>query len=234
MLGKKWEEDSENKYIHRLQSRIDAESDMSDKLGAIMEVARSSESHFGRFALSVQRLKRAEKQKDLFWVAAERLIMEILLYESIDTIFIVLALLDFDKFHLKASLDGYGVSGESASEILSILNILENQASEILAFEQEFSLQLDFLRAVDEKEGITFLGHKHWQDFVPGSFDQSFFRYFKTARRVLDNRLHKKPRIWTNQTVAQFMKRRGYPDIFKIYQKLERMVEPAAIKDRIA
>jgi hypothetical protein len=215
-------------YFLRMRERLRKTESMAVLVAHIYEVALSGEKHFERLRLAHKRHERAQLFGDHAAMQMEKSIMHALLYEAADTSFLVMNLLDFDQFELQASVSGSGLAGESAAEITRILHALEQQCRKLHGLEHDLGLALDYSRPLDEKEGITFHIHRHWQDFVPGSVPESFNAYFSRARFALLQRLAQRPRCWGgHQSIRQYLQRGEHAALLTAIDKLEKSHIPA-------
>lgn len=194
-------------FSERVFERLDEHPDQDAYMAQLTQLYRSAEEHIERFRVAQRRRDRALRFGDHAAVEVEHSTMAALLYEAMDTVYLVVQLFDADRLRLESSLDGKGIRGEDASFVASLLDRLENISRRILAYEREENLTLDFRHPVDEREGITYTTRKHWQDIVPGSLEKSFFAYFIRARDAIGKRLNQVPRFWHQQTLAQALAR---------------------------
>ena len=88
----------------------------------IWRLILSADRHLSRFDLAARRFERAVEHKEHRAEDVERDNMLALLYESADTIFMVLQMTDPDALELQPSLDGAGMSGEDAGFVYDVLN----------------------------------------------------------------------------------------------------------------
>lgn len=210
-----------NEYVERVKGRLSQALDAKNCAAQAWFLARSAEDHFARLELPWRRYLRAREQKDLASIAYERRLMLALMYEIADTAYLVMNMLDFKRLELESSADGYGLAGESATDVVKTLGYLNDQCGKLISFENRLGLRLDFKDPVDEKEGLTFNKHRHWQDFVVGSASDSFYRYFADARLILTQRLNAAPKFWAHQTVRQYLQNKGYRALYEILRRLE-------------
>lgn len=192
-------------YFERIRERY-REGGADAMRCSVWRLVRSTERHFDRFGLAERRYERAARSGDEEMIGREREIMHALLYEAVDTVYMVLNILDPDGLEVRPSLDGVGLSGEDAIFVDQTLNQLERIASRVLSYAKEYKLPLDFQRAVDEVEGVTYTQHCHWRDFVPGSAEESFFAYFADVQRALALRLMQVSKLW-HKSVQQLLLR---------------------------
>lgn len=218
------ETNSTGEYFFRLDQRLGQDQGIAVKTMGIMNVAQSAERHFERLDLAEKRYQRAGMLPDLAAQAYEKKIILILLYDIVDTSYIVLNILDFDELELEASADGLGLTGESAADVLQIIGTLNKQCQRVLKIEKKYDFKVDFSEVVDELEGITYTKNIHWQDFVHGSIAESFYTYFSRAQDSLKERMQHSPRLWEDQTIEQYLKRKGYDALSAMVQRLERVV----------
>ncbi len=214
-------DDSLREYYDRINQRLTKFSGVHNRIAQGWFLAKSAEDHFARYELPCRRYLRARGERDLASVAYERRVMLAILYEVADTAYLVMNVLDFDEIDLESSGDGYGLTGEGAADVLKVLSCLDNQCARLISLENKFDLRVDFSRPVDEKEGMTFVTHRHWQDFVAGSAEESFLAYFSRARQTVSARLNQRPRFWANQTVRQYIQAKGYRALIEILRRLE-------------
>ncbi|NMC62155.1 MAG: hypothetical protein GYA55_03210 [SAR324 cluster bacterium] len=208
-------------YFERVNYRMSIASKIGNYLVSISYLANLADNHIRRFDLAAKRFLRAMKLHDKMSQAFERVLMFITLYEAIDHLCIVLNLLDFEKLDLESSLDGHGLSGDSAAEVVHLLNSVDEKARKIIRLEEENHIIADFYEAFDEKQGLTYTTLSHWQDFVAGSIQQSFRDYFKSARQAVHYRLEQKPRFWKNQSIRQYLHRKNYKALLRVIGDLE-------------
>lgn len=213
------ETDSFAEYFERISQRC-CESAAEPARCCIWRLIRSADRHFDRFVLAARRYERALKRQDRHMMQAERDIMHALLYETADTVYIVLQILDPDLFEVRPSLDGSGLSGEDAMFIDETLNRLERISKKVMHHAAEFQLQLDFKRPVDEIEGVTYIQHCHWRDFVPGSCEASFYGYFAEVQRGISHRLTQAVRFWHKRSVQQLWLKPKRPAMVAVVRAL--------------
>lgn len=216
------ETDSLEEYFDRLERRIRRGESVGKKIIRIQQIAKSAEDHFKRLSLPQERYLRAIEMHDDLSAAFERRTMLALLYEIVDTSFIVMNLLDFDELDLESSQNGHGLTGNSAFTVVHILTVLDDQCATVAQIEKEFDLIVDFVHPVDEKRGITYEGKSHWQDFFPGSVEKSFHLYFSQAQQSMNRRLDQRPRIWERQTIREYLRKHRYVSLVEMLGRLER------------
>jgi len=190
-----------SEYVERVKERCCNSSGREMLRCCIWRLLLSADRHLARFDLAARRYERAKEHKDTRAEHVERDNMLALLYESADTVYMVVQILDPDLLDLTSSLDGVGISGEDAGFVLDAVKRLEKISGEILRCADEHGLRLDFSRPVDEREGVTYTQHCHWRDFVDGSVEQSFYSYFAEAQRAVSHRLAQVPRFWRQRAL---------------------------------
>lgn len=209
-----------DEYYTRLEDRLKYCASTTKRVMQIREIAASANDHFGRIGAARRRLIRARASGDFASAHFERRVLLALLYEIMDTFFIVVYLLDFEAFDLDPSADGEGLSGTAAATFVSILSLLERQSRELLALERDLELKANFKEPVDEKEGITYLGQPHWQDFHGVSVEESFVQYFSRAKQSVTAWLADRPNLWAGQSVEEYLKKKGYSHLLQILRRL--------------
>lgn len=209
-----------DEYYTRLEDRLKSCASTTRRVMQIREIAASANDHFVRAATARRRLIRARASGDLSSAQFERRVLLALLYEIMDTFFIVVYLLDFEAFDLEPSADGEGLSGTAAATFVSILSMLEQQSRKLLALEVELELSANFKEPVDEKEGITYLRHRHWQDFHGISVEESFIHYFSRAKQSVTAWLADRPHLWAGQSVEEYLKKKGYSHLLRVLHRL--------------
>ena len=218
--------ESAREYLERLNQRL-ADSVSREALCCkIWQVAKSAERHWQRCELAVKRYHRALDRKNDLAVNYEKEVMLILSYEALDTVFIALQLLDLDKLNLQSSTDGAGLTGEDANYVFELLQMLDNICKRVLENASKYGIKIDFLKPVDELEGITFFDSSHWYNFVPSSVEKSFTHYFTQARRALNHRLNQIPSFWQKHTMVDVIVRGKYVSLRKAVYCLQRAVFP--------
>ena len=215
------ETDSLNDYFAPIGARLQDLHIGQNLYTQALFLLKSSEVHFTRHRLAERRLLRAQAANDPIGVAYENSVIHALLYEIADTIYQVVALLDFDQLDLSASMDGCGLAGECAAEVVLALSALDRQCAGLLELERKHSVNIDFKTAIDEKEGISFEKHRHWQDFVAGSVAKSFRSYFALAQTAVRTRLSQRPKFWRDQMVGQYLNRKGHESLNEILGRLD-------------
>ena len=215
------ETDLLSEFFGRLKQRMSDEQSVTRKLTHLKAVAHSSDKHFERLVLARKRLARACAAGDRNSIEYEEQVILALLYEIADTIYMVSGLLELKDLQLGPSADGQGIVGEHAAELTHILDTMNRTAAKLLQLEQELSLKLDFSRPVDEKEGITFETHPHWQGFSSLSFVESFDAYFLRAQQLVAARLNEKIPFLHNRTVREQLVRKGRKELVEILARLE-------------
>lgn len=197
------ESDSFDDYFDRVKERIRESDDIEVQHARIRRITASAEHHFQRLASSELRYQRAKSLGDATSATWELDTMTALLYEALDTVYIVFQAMDPNALRIEATLDGRGIAGEDAPFLREILDSLERICTRLQDIEARLNIPLDFSRPVDEREGITYEKHRHWQDFVPNSVAESFNSYFAQARHGIHTLLHSTPKFWTKQTVRE-------------------------------
>jgi hypothetical protein len=129
--------------------------------------------------------------------------------------------LDLDRLELQSSGDGFGFVGEQAADVVRILGMLDAQAKRLIEAEAQYDLRADFVVPVDEKQGVTFIRKRHWQDFVPGSTKESFYGYFQQAQVVVKRRLEQRPSFWARQTFRDYLSTKGYKALLAVLLRLD-------------
>ena len=208
-------------YFERLEGRVRKAARAGQVLAPLIHISAISGKHLMRFNEAARRLGRAERLGDRSSQLFERTLMYVLLYETVDHLCMVLNLLDFDTLDLESALDGHGLAGESASEVVTLLSGIDKRAHEVLSLEKAYHLHLDFGEPLDEKRGLTFTEFAHWQDFVPGSLAHSFRDYFRNVRQNLHHRLEQRPVFWKQQSLRQYLHRRRHDALLRIIERLE-------------
>ena len=212
---------STEEYLDRIDERMRKASTIGKRLAPVAQIVGNSEKHFVRVGLSAKRLHRATTLLDRMSQTFERSLIYVLLYEAVDHVCMVFNLLDFESMDLESALDGHGLAGESAAEVVQLFHMLNEKAGRILELEGQHHLHLDFSEPVDEKEGITWTTIPHWQDFVPGSVQHSFRDYFRGVREAVHRRLEQRPRFWKSQNIRQYLHRKGHAELLRVIGKLE-------------
>ncbi len=208
-------------YYSRLAERLGHEQNVVRKLIRLRGILESAQSHVQRLAQSRRRYLRARNHGDRTGAHYELEIMSALLYEIADTVFMVCNLLELNELDLSASADGQGLVGEHAAEVVYLFDRMESYCKQLLQFEREMELRLDFQRPVDEKEGVTYSEHVHWQDFVRGSVDESFFAYFSRAQREIRRRISQPIAFLGGRTVREQLQRKGRTALLELIRRLE-------------
>ena len=214
--------DSPNDYFAPIKERLQELHTSKNLCTQALFLLKSSEVHFDRYNSAQKRLRRAITTHDQVGIKYETELILILLYEIADNIFQIVALLDLDQLPLAASMDGLGLAGESAAEVVITFSSLDQQCSRLLEIERCHSLNLDFRKYLDEREGLSYEAHKHWQDFVPNSVADSFYAYFALAQATVRERLSQKPRFWNEQIIGQYLNRKGYQNLNEVLSRLEK------------
>lgn len=210
-----------DEYLERVALRLKEARTIGKKMASLRHLAVETENHLCRFRLCEKRFKRAVRLGDKMAQTFERSLMYVLLYEACDHIFMVMQVLDPEGFLLESSLDGHGLTGESAAEIVLLVQNLDRKAREILELDRACQMHLDFQEPYDEKEGITYVTSPHWQEFTPGSISESFRDYFRSVRAGVHKRLEQRPKFWKNQTIRQHLHRKGYSALLQVIERLE-------------
>ena len=187
----------------------------------VWQVARSAQRHLQRFDLAAKRLERAIEAKDKRAIASEKDTMLALLYETVDTVYIVVQMLNPDALSLESVSDESSFSGEDAHFVYDLLQLLERVCAQALRSARIYNLDIDFKRAVQEREGVTYQTHGHWLDFSPGSTERSFFDYFAHAQHAVGERLGQVPKFWKTRTFRQALARANRPALREVLFKLE-------------
>ncbi len=218
--------ESAQEYLERLNQRITDAVDREALCCKIWQITKTAERHWQRYQLSIKRYERAKAIENSMAMTYEKEIMLILSYEILDTIYIALQLLDLDKLNLQSSSDGHGLAGEDANYVFELLQSLDNLCTRTIDSSIQQGVKIDFLRPVDELEGITFTESGHWHDFVPGSIERSFSLYFTQARRGLNHRLNQIPHFWRTNTLVDVIVRGKYVNLRKAIYCLQRAIFP--------
>lgn len=213
-------DDTLHSYFGRLHQRIQEREAVETQLLQIETLSQAAENHFVRFGEARRRYQVAINLQDDTSIAFERRVMLILMLEVIDHLCMGINLIDFEKLQLESAKDGLGLAGESALVVSRVLEQLNQYAGRVLRSEEELSFTADFSAAVDEKRGITFVGRPHWSDFVPGFTTKSFNGYFTQAQAALREKLATSPNFWTHQTISQYLERKEYTPLLKLYSRL--------------
>jgi len=208
-------------YFERLDEHMQKAANLEQRLVQITAIAKSAENHFSRLEYARRRHARALLHKDSLAANYETQCILALMYEILDTGYIVFNLLDFDSLGLKSSADGFGLAGDQAHAVIQLLNTLDSQAARLLALEKELMLKADFTIPVDERENVTYVKRRHWQDYVSGSIEQSFFHYFSRAKETVTQHLEKKPSFWAAQDMRRYLKSKGYTALLETLTRLE-------------
>lgn len=215
------ETDSFDEFLERLKQRTKGYAEHGSGRIFIMDIAHSAEQHLERLPVVARRYQRALVLDDTIAAAYEKETMLALLYEALDTVYIVLQILDLNALSLESSLDGVGLAGEDASFVSSLVQTLEHVCEHVRKLERKYNIELNFNTAVDEREGITYTRHAHWQDFVPGSISESFYSYFAQAREGVIHRLETVPKFWPRQTIREALARSRRPALIEMIRRLE-------------
>lgn len=217
---------STREYLERLSERATGNISREALCCKIWQITKTAERHWHRLLLSQKRLARATSINNAAALAYEKEVILISAYEILDTVYIALQLLDLDRLHLQSSSDGLGLTGEDANYVFELLQNLDNLCLKTLEAAAENGIKIDFLRPVDELEGITFTESGHWYDFVPGSIERSFSLYFTQARRSLNHRLNQVPHFWRSNTLTDVIIRGRYVSLRKAVYCLQRAIFP--------
>jgi hypothetical protein len=220
------ENDPFDEFLERIEQRTKGSAGHGAGCVFIMDIAHSAEQHLERFPVVARRYHRALELNEATAAAYEKETMLALLYEALDTVYLVLQILDLNSLNLESSLDGTGLTGEDASFVSGLSQVLEHTCEQILELEQQHHLQLDFGTPVDEREGVTYSLHAHWQDFVPGSVSDSFYSYFAQARQRVMRRLNTVPKFWPRQTVREALAKSRRPALAQMVKRLEQASFP--------
>ena len=182
---------------------------------------QAANKHLERLDVAGRRIKRAAGLHDHPLYTVERETAAALVYEAFDHLCMAFVLLDFTRLELSAAADGSGLIGDTVLAVLHIIDAMEAEAKQLLRFEHENHVRLDFLHPIDEREGVTYQTHRHWQDFVKGSIQESFTAYFAQTRRAVRDRLAQRPPYWEHQTVRGYLERRGCFALLTLFHRLE-------------
>lgn len=213
-------------YFERIKQRMTDSVSREALCCKIWQVAKTAERHWQRSELAGKRYQRAVAANNQIASEYEKEVMLILSYEMLDTVFIALQLLDLDKLNLHSSSDGAGLAGEDANYVFELLQLLENICTRVHDNSTKYGIRVDFLRPVDELEGITFTESGHWHNFDSSSVERSFSLYFTQARRGLNHRLNQIPHFWRKQTMVDVIVRGKYINLRKAIYSLQRAVFP--------
>ena len=207
-------------YFDRVNLRLIASNSVMERTHELEQIATTGRGHLDRFILASKRYERAVKFGDKVSKAYETEVMSACLYETWDTTYIVLHLLGLSTLNLDTSADGYGLTGDSASCVVQILGLLNQQCEKAFELESQYSLNLLFDKSVDEREGITFVHKPHWCDFAFNSVEESFKKYFARAKRSTREALIRKPLFWKHQNFRQYLERHNYTGITRAAVRL--------------
>jgi|GEM_PF-3590306 len=208
-------------YNQRLEEHIQKNRRHEAMCVGIWQLARTADRHLSRLTLALERYRRALLLHDSIAAAYEKETVLALLYETLDTIFIVVQQLDLNQLRLEASSDGSGMVGEDANFLCNLLQRLERTSARTLETAKLYRLALDFKTPVDEREGITYTQHAHWRDFVPGCPEKSFTLYFAQAQHAISARLNEKLRFADGLTYGQVLGRSNRPALREVLRRLE-------------
>ncbi|NMC61661.1 MAG: hypothetical protein GYA55_00690 [SAR324 cluster bacterium] len=203
-----------NDYIDGIEKRFFEYTDIAGKLARLRTTACTAEHHLERFKLASKRLLRAKSLRDRISEKYEFDVLQILLYEAMDHVFMVFSALDLDDFDLKAPIVGQGFLGDYALDILSLFSLLEKNSERILKIEAQSELRLDFSIPLDEKEGVTFNHYCHWNNI-------GFEPYFNQASKIIHERLDAKPRVLQKQSMRDFLRRKQYSCLLSLLGRIE-------------
>ncbi|MDC0357234.1 hypothetical protein OAO01_00330 [Oligoflexia bacterium] len=212
---------SAREYFFRLDQRLQAKEGVVGKIILIKSIAKSAEKHLKKSDLSFRRYKQALKSQDDVSIAYEKNILLALMYEIIDTSYIVLNLLNFDELDLDSSNDGLGLAGGSSVDVAQVLSNLDAQCVRVLRLETDLDIRIDFSHAVDERKGVTYTRHPHWKNFVAGDDDASFFSYFFRGQTFIKERMNQIPKFWVEQNFRQYLRRHSYHALLDMVARLE-------------
>ena len=201
-------------YLEAVGKRFEEDADAYRKFAQFRSIAGAGSHHLARFDLAERRLGLAKASSDRISREYEHEVMNILLYEALDHVFMAFSRLDLDALGLRMPEVGQGLTGEYASEVLSILEILEALGAEILEREKRCGLNLDFSHSYREKEGITYNTQRHWGNGDPRE-------YFTQARSLISDMLRKKLAFRSGQTTADFLRHRGYKRLLESLTRLD-------------
>ena len=195
-------------YAERLKERALSTDEREQLHCNIWRELLSADRHISRFDMAARRYERAASVHDARAMFVERENMLASLYETIDTVFLVIRMIDPDVLDLQSSLDGVGITGDDAGFVHEVLERLEKICEEVIKREDAYKLSLDFSVPVDEREGVTYTHHPHWRDFVEGSIERSFFLYFEQVQKELSKHISKVPKFWRQRKLQQFFTKR--------------------------
>jgi len=213
---------SAKEYFYRLDKRLQRGKGVDERIIQITNIAASTETHLVKCDMSKRRYEQAVKNQDEISIAFEKNIMLALMYEIVDTSYIVMNLLNFNELDLDSSRDGSGLAGESAHDVVQVISALNDYCTKVLALETDLKLKVDFRQAVDEQMGLTYDLHPHWKNFFAGDYEISFYSYFARTQFFIEERMTQKPRFWTGQSVWQYLRRNGYHALLEMLARLEK------------
>lgn len=193
----------------------------------IWQFARTVERHFARLAPAEERYLQAKRQGNLQATQYEKETVLALLYEIADTVFMTIQQLDLNSLHLESSADGLGLTGEDATFVFNLLELLERTCARTLNTARRLELELNFQQAVDELKGITYTQHAHWKDLIPGSPKESFFAHFQRSQRAITERLNEKAKFLRNRTWRHALAKANRPALREMIERLENARFPA-------
>ncbi len=225
-MNQRTDDDTTNlrEYYSRVEDRLQHAANAEQRLTQVHQVINDTNHHLDRLRLAERRLHRARMLGDESSSAYEHELMVALMYEAVDHVYISLHLMDLDLMALNATPHGYGLIGDSALDVIHTFRNLETISAHILSRAGQLGIPLDFLHAVDEKEGLSYGRLAHWQDFVPGSVKESFHRYFQRAGRATIDRLAQRPNFWERQNIEEYLQTRGCQSLLTLTRQIEQIV----------
>jgi len=195
-------------YAERIKERSLSNNTREKLRCNLWKILSSADKHLARFDMSVKRYSRATSIHDAHMMFVERENMLASLYETIDTTYITLKMIDFNILEVHAALDGVGIAGEDAGFVHEILDRLEDVCEEVAKRENSYNLKIDFSVPVDEREGVTFSSHPHWRDFVKGNIEKSFYCYFEQVQKDVSSHISQVPKFWRQRKIQHFFMKR--------------------------
>ncbi len=201
-------------YLEAVGKRFAEDADTYKRFAELKGLILSAYRHLNRFDMAVRRLVLAERLADSVAKHYERDVMTILLYEALDHVYMAFSRLDLQGLGLGTCAAGNGLTGEHAHEALKVLDLMEGLSDQILKREKCFGLNLDFLRSLAEKEGITYDLKSHWST---GNLRE----YFIQHAGLINQCLNRKAAFWSGRTMADFLRQRGYHKILGALNRLE-------------
>lgn len=214
--------DSSREYFVRLEQRLKLGHSIARQLAQLTNFALSADDHFKRLITPLKRYHHAKEINDQLSAAREKPLVYALLYEILDTAYSVLNLLDLSKLDLECPSYSQGLIGDSAADAVHLFDILNELSRRVLEIEKELDLRLDFSVAYPESKGLTFEHRSHWQDFIPGNPELSFFAYFTKVQHTLIESMHQTPYFWNGQCLNHYLKRQHYNALVEAVDKVRK------------